>query len=332
MAWGEIAYGQDRALWEEYKANFISNDGRIIDYRRDLISHSEGQGYGMLLSVIYDDRTAFNAVWQWTKSNLQVRADSLFAWQWGKRPNGEWKVIDYNNATDGDILIAYALLRAQERWHDGGHKNEALKIIQGIRTNLSIDWHGHTFLLPGYHGFSDGGHIEINPSYSILAAFRQFAKEDQPSFWEKVYQDSLFLIEQSCFGKWCLPADWLMLTDGRISVSAGRNPYFGSEAIRILLHLSSEKSPHYPKGAGKILETYKQIGYLPLWMDLEKDSFSLQAASAGYYAIYAIVAKRLGDEALSARLLKEARAKLNEDKKAYYSFSLYLLATGAGTE
>jgi endo-1,4-beta-D-glucanase Y len=328
----EIAYGQDHALWEHYKADFISNDGRVIDNHREMISHSEGQGYGLRLAAIYNDKTTFDKIWNWTKNNLKVRTDNLFAWQWGKRANGEWKVLDYNNATDGDILIAYALLKAQEKWHDAGYKNEALKIVQDIRTSLSIEWHGHTFLLPGYSGFNNDNHAELNPSYSILAAFRQFAKEDQRAFWEKAYHDSLFLIEQSCFGKWSLPADWLILMDGRISLSAGRNPYFGNEAIRILLHLSSEKSPHYPKGVEKILETYKKTGYLPRWVDLEKDSISLQAAPAGYYAIYALAAKRLGDEALSSRLLKEAREKLDEDKNAYYSFSLYLLATGEADE
>jgi endo-1,4-beta-D-glucanase Y len=329
---GSAAYGLDHTLWERYKTDFVSSDGRIIDYHQGLISHSEGQGYGMRLSVLFDDRTAFEKIWRWTKANLQVRADSLFAWQWGKRPNGEWKVIDYNNATDGDIFIAYALLKALEKWHDAGYHGEALKIIQDIRTNLSMDWHGHMFLLPGYHGFKNNDQVELNPSYSILAAFRQFAKEDQRSFWEKIYQDSLFLIEQSCFGKWCLPADWLVLTDGRVSLSAGRDPYFGNEAIRILLHLSAEKSPHYPKGVEKILDTYKQIGYLPRWIDLEKDSFSLQAASAGSYAVYSLVAKRLGDHALAKKLMKEAAEKLNDDRKGYYSFSLYLLATGVENE
>ncbi len=327
LAASSVAYGQDNSLWEQYKADFVSSDGRVIDNHQGMISHSEGQGYGLRLAVQYNDRATFNKIWGWTKNNLKVRADNLLAWQWGKRPNGEWRVIDYNNATDGDILTAYALLKAGERWHDAGYRDEARKIIRDIRTNLSIGWQGHTFLLPGYIGFNHDDRIEVNPSYSILAAFRRFAQEDQRSFWEKVYQDSLFLIERS-FGKWHLPADWLILMDGRISISAGRNPYFGSEAIRILLYLASEKSPRYPQGVGKILDTYKQIGYLPRWIDLDKDSFSLQAASAGYYAIYALSAKRLGDEAVSLRLMKEAREKLHDDKQAYYEFSLYLLAAG----
>ena len=322
-----VAYGQDNALWEQYKTNFISQDGRVVDYYQGLISHSEGQGYGMNLSVKFGDRPTFEKIWQWTKNNLQVRADHLSAWQWGQRPNREWSIIDYNNATDGDILIAYALLKADEKWHDKDYKASALKIIQDIRTHLSITWHERTFLLPGYSGFDKENGFVVNPSHVILPAFRAFAKEDQKTFWEKIYNDGLFLLERSCFGAFCLPADWMFVTDGKISVYAGRDPYYGSDAIRILLHLSSEKTLPYPKGIRKILDIYQKTGYLPLWTDLDKDSVSLQPAPAGYYAVYALSAKRRGDEALSKKLLKEAREKLKDDKKAYYSFSLYLLAT-----
>jgi endoglucanase len=328
-----VAYAQDKDLWEQYKINFISEDGRITDYNQSLISHSEGQGYGMRLSVLYDDKTTFEKIWQWTKNNLKVRADNLFAWEWGKRPNGEWRVIDYNNATDGDILIAYSLLKASEKWHDIGYRSEAIRVIQDIRKNLCITWHGRIFLLPSYYGFNKENGFVVNPSYLILNAFRSFAKEDQKSFWENIYTDGLFLIEQSCFGKLCLPSDWVILTKDQVSIYMGNNPYFGSDAIRVLLHLSAEKTVRYPKGIGKIFDIYKQMGYLPLWTDLEKDSFSLYPAPAGYYAIYALVAKRLGDTVLSAKLLNEARKKLIDDKnKGYYSFSLYLLATSDQSE
>ncbi len=328
-----VAYGRDQELWEQYKHNFISSDGRVIDNHQGMISHSEGQGYGMRLSLLHDDTPTFDWIWRWTKNNLMVRSDGLIAWQWGKRPNGDWKVIDYNDATDGDLLVAYALLTADAKWHDAGYRSAALKILRDVRTGLSITWDGHTFLLPGYHGFSHENGFEINTSYLILPAFRLFAQEDQRAFWEKAYQDALYLIEHSCFGKMRLPADWVYVTDGRVSISSGRNPYFGSEAIRVVLHLASEKKAKFPAGVGKILDLYKQIGYLPLWVDLEKDSFSLTPAPAGYYAVYALAAKQMGDAALGKQLQHEAREKLNSGgENSYYSFSLYLLAAGEESE
>ncbi|MDP2681878.1 MAG: glycosyl hydrolase family 8 [Deltaproteobacteria bacterium] len=318
--------GEDAALWERYKTDFISEDGRVIDYHQNQISHSEGQGYGMMLAVIHNDRAVFDSLWLWTKNNIKVRTDNLFTWSWGKRYDGQWSVIDYNNATDGDILIAYSLLKAYEKWNDKGYKNETVKIIEDIRKKLAITWQGHTFLLPSYYGFVKENGFVLNPSYFIFPAFRYFAEVDDRLFWEKVYKDSLFLITQSCFGKLCLPADWVILKDEKVSVYENSSSYFGAEAIRVLLYMSSEKKAQFPKGVDKILEMYKQIGYLPSRIDLEKDSFSLKPAPAGYYAVYALAAKNMGDDVLSKRLFKEARERLDAEEKSYYSFNLYLLA------
>lgn len=313
------------ALWQDYKTNFITSDGRVIDHAQSQSTHSEGQGYGMSLSLINNDRPAFEKLWDWTKKNLTVRSDNLFAWQWGKRPTGEWGVIDYNNATDGDILIAYALIEASEKWHLDNYKDDALKIIRDIKKNLSIKWRGHSLLLPGYYGFVNEQGIIINPSYFIFPAFRSFSLADDKAFWDKIYSDSLSVTGQSCFGILCLPADWVILKD-KASIHTASSAYFGKEAIRLLMYLSSEKSAALPKGIEKVLDFYKKAGYIPLWIDLEKDSFSLQSAPAGYYAIYALAAMKSGDNALSQKLLKEADEKIDKEKKDYYSFSLYLLA------
>lgn len=318
-------------LWEQYKTNFISSDGRIIDHSQLQSTHSEGQGYGMRLSVMYNDKPTFEKLWEWTKKNLAVRSDNLFAWQWGKRPTGEWGVIDYNNATDGDILIAYALLEAAEKWHVSSYKTDSLKILGDLRKKLSINWKGHALLLPGYYGFVNEQGIIINPSYFIFPAFRLFGQVEDKSFWGKVYSDSLSIAGQACFGILCLPGDWVILKD-KASLHSGNSAYFGKEAIRLLLHLSSEKSAALPKGIEKVFDFYKKAGYIPLWIDLKEDSFSLQSAPAGYYAIYALSAMKSGDNALSQKLFKEANEKINNDKKDYYSFSLYLLATQADKE
>ncbi len=42
--------------WAAYREKFLAPDGRIVDTGNGDISHSEGQGYGLLLSVAADDR------------------------------------------------------------------------------------------------------------------------------------------------------------------------------------------------------------------------------------------------------------------------------------
>lgn len=321
-----FAYAKDRSLWEEYKDRFITEDGRVIDYYQKQVSHSEGQGYGMLLALSYGDRTTFKQVWQWTKNNLKGRSDNLFPWQWGKRPNKKWGVLDYNNATDGDILIAYALLEASKKWSEKEFKIEALKVVYGIREKLSIDWKGKTLLLPAYAGFSKEDRHVLNPSYFIFPAFRSFADEDDKVFWDKVYSDSLSMAESSLFGKLNLPPDWIVLTEDGVSIFEEKGSFFGYEAVRTLLYVSWEQEPQYPEGLNKVLYMYEKLGYIPKMIDLGKDTFSLESSLAGYYAIYALAAKRIGRESLSNRLSEEARIKLENEKDNYYSFSLYLLA------
>lgn len=96
--------------WQGYKQRFVTSAGRVVDTANGQISHSEGQGYGMLLAVAANDRPTFERLWGWTRANLMVRDDQLIAWRWtpGQRP----PITDMNNATDGDILIAWALRRS----------------------------------------------------------------------------------------------------------------------------------------------------------------------------------------------------------------------------
>jgi len=329
IIFSSVAFSMEYSLWKEYKKNFISEDGRIIDHQNDQISHSEGQGYGMLLSVIYNDKKTFDIVWKWTKYNLQVRKDKLFAWSWGRRPNGRWQVVDYNNATDGDILIAYALLKAFKKWEVEDYKREALEILEDIKKELCVSWKGHVFLLPGYFGFKSRDSIILNPSYLILPAFKLFSNFAEKDFWERIYNDSVWLLLKARFGLFQLPPDWILLKDG-ISVYEKRSIYFGYDAIRVFLYVEKEKS--LSNIGGRIIDLYKRFSYIPLWIDLVHDCFSLKDAPSGYYAIYARVAKNIGRRSFSKKLFKIAEKRLSLNKKNYYFFTLYLLAKDWNSE
>ncbi len=45
----------DRA-WESYKARFFKPEGRIVDTGNGGVSHTEGQGFAMLMAVANDDK------------------------------------------------------------------------------------------------------------------------------------------------------------------------------------------------------------------------------------------------------------------------------------
>ena len=95
-----------------------------------------------------NDRAAFERIWAWTRANLMVRDDQLIAWRWepGQRP----AVSDMNNASDGDILIAWALAEAAELWADVAHRASGRRIAVEIGRKLALFKSPHgALLLPG---------------------------------------------------------------------------------------------------------------------------------------------------------------------------------------
>lgn len=300
------------AMWPEYRKQFISTDGRLTDsYHK--ISHSEGQGTAMLFAVISDDRKVFDKVWSWTRDHLR-RDDHLFAWRWdaGSTP----PVSDPNNATDGDILIAWALLKAYEAWSEPSHLQEARKILQAIRSELVVDYSGYTVLMPGSMYFIDGQRLIFNLSYSILPAFNVFAAYENPDLWRKLYDDSLQLLRAAANSPLSVPADWMSLDDrGNVSISDKHDPVSGYDAIRIPLYLAW-------CGHRKELEPF--MGFweenggwqsAPSWINLQTSERADYDPEPGVLAVRAL-AYGAGGEALYRR----------QPVKDYFSASLAMFS------
>ena len=72
----------EASLWAKYKTLFVQNNGRVIDNANGNISHSEGQGFAMIIAVGANDPVTFAKLWAFTRDNLAVRKDSLLAWKW----------------------------------------------------------------------------------------------------------------------------------------------------------------------------------------------------------------------------------------------------------
>ena len=109
-------FAQANIDWVHYKSRFLMPDGRIIDTGNNNVSHTEGQGFAMLFAVSSQDRASFDKIWNWTEKNLKNSKTGLFYWRYN--PGESNPVADKNNASDGDVLIAWALLKADTRWHD----------------------------------------------------------------------------------------------------------------------------------------------------------------------------------------------------------------------
>ncbi len=321
---GEAA---ESGTWTGFKEQFITTNGRVIDRYQREISHSEGQGYSMLLAVAFGDRETFSLLWKWTKKHLQVRkTDSLSAWSWGELPNGVTAPIDFNNATDGDICIAWALLLARERWNLPVFEDEGRKILASIQQHLLLEDFGTTMVLPGYYGFVQQDAVIVNPSYLVFPAFKVFGRYSDRILWERVYKESLSLLKENAFGRWQLPADWLLLDKDSVTILAEKPPLFGYEAIRVLLWTSWDGSLAQLPGVEKLLDLIQTNANMPLTIDLHEDLLHKDEAPAGFVAIAANCASQLNRKEQAAYLWAQAEKKIQQEDDNYYSQVLYLLA------
>lgn len=227
------------AVWAAWCAAFLDPSGRVVDTQNGGISHSEGQGYGLLLAVYAKDRATFDQIWTFTFTELLIRDDGLAAWKWV--PNRTPHVADINNATDGDILIAWALAEAGELWHDPRYLDAARGIAQAIWKVDVRSVGGHNVLIPGAAGFdhtATGGGWVLNPSYWVFPAFPKLAVIEPSYDWSSLTASGLDLIQQARFGRYELTSDWVE-TGGEagLAPAKGFDPIFGYNSLRIPLYL-----------------------------------------------------------------------------------------------
>lgn len=260
----------DPGDWTAFKAAFLRPEGRVVDNDDDNgdkgTSGSEGQGCGMLLAEAYDDRAAFDRLWDWTRTHLQTRPDDrLLASRW--RPDaddparGQGHVDDPNNATDGDLLVAWALTRAGARWQDAALTDAARALCRDVRAKLVRPSPFGAVLLPGAAGFekpplaapsSPGqrqrpatGTLVVNLSHWVFPAFPELYRLDPDALWPRLQQSGSALLRAARFGPDGLPADSVEIPAGEPGLvlehpsvqPSGDPPVFGHDAVRVPLYL-----------------------------------------------------------------------------------------------
>ncbi len=227
------------ADWEAYRARFVEGNGRVVDTANGNISHSEGQGYGLLLALAAGDRRSFEQIWNFTFTELLIRDDGLAAWKWD--PASKPRVTDRNNASDGDLLIAYALAKAGVTWQEPRYTAAAQKLARAIGKSTLSSSGRSLVLLPGSHGFSAGERPDgpvVNLSYWVFEAFPVLAALAPEYEWSRVWRDGVMLLQQATSGRVRLPADWISLQNGLQPQPAdGFPPEFGYNSLRIPLYL-----------------------------------------------------------------------------------------------
>jgi len=277
-----VSYGD----WDTFKSRFLDPSGRVIDPQNNGISHSEGQGYGMLLACHAGDRDAFALMAGWTADTL-LRSDvALHAWKFEPAGSGG-HVPDPNNATDGDILIAWALGRAGQRWNNADWREQSTAIRRAIRQRLVIDRFGLKILLPGLQGFVTGNKVIVNPAYFIWPAFRAFAEWDGQGVWGQIADDCTTIVSQARFGPYGLPLDWVEIAGpGQYAPAPGHDPRFGFDAIRVPLYAMAGNRASLAQPVANFWRQCLAGGQqIPAWIDVTNGQRAPYAISNGGAAI-----------------------------------------------
>ena len=224
------------AVWTGWKARFVSN-GLVQgnDPSGTKMSISEGQSYGLLLSVWMGDQAIFNTIWTATENTF---------WNSGKGWY-RWKSGDENFAGDADIDICGALIFASAlvdsgKWTNatvGGntYKQKAVIVLKSIITNF-ID-QGSNYRINSWPGAGDGIR---NPSYHMpgwYPIFKQFAAANSVTGmdWDKAATGAFDLLEAQTNSMYGMARNFSNGSGGSPNggTSSPNNYDMGFDAIRV---------------------------------------------------------------------------------------------------
>ncbi|WP_313303447.1 cellulose synthase complex periplasmic endoglucanase BcsZ [Diaphorobacter sp.] len=200
-------------LWEQFAARHMQRDGRVVDYSSpQQHSTSEGQSYSMLFALIARDRERFHKLWNWSIANLSggKPGEHMPAWQWGRKEDGTWGVIDPNSASDANLWFAYALLEAARVWNEPRYDAQARTLLAQVAMQEVVDIPGlGPTLLPALKGFvlKEKSTWRLNPSYLPVPLARALEQADPGGPWTAVLASQMRMISETT--PMGFAADWV---------------------------------------------------------------------------------------------------------------------------
>jgi endoglucanase len=323
--------------WEGFRSRFVNDGGRVIDPSTPSgQTTSEGQAYGLFFALVAGDRRGFDRILHWTEDNLAGGdlTARLPAWQWGKRNDGSWGVIDSNPASDADLWIAYTLGEAGSLWKEPKYAAMGRLIAERALREETTDIPGlGRTLLPGPSGFQPKpGLYRLNPSYMPIQLMRRFASLYPQKEWKQLVTTSIdTLVRSAPLG---FAPDWILFkANGGFQPDTDSKAMGGFNAIRTYLWsgMLAENDP-----ARKVLlKTYApaaryvvQNGVPPLAVDTRTGKTD-GAGPTGFSAAVAplLTAMNMREAAQQQRLRIDAKAPLSRDDN-YYEQVLVLFDIG----
>jgi endo-1,4-beta-D-glucanase Y len=323
--------------WSRFKKTFVNDSGRVIDLGSpNHHTTSEGQAYALFFALAANDADSFNLILQWTENNL-AQGDltaHLPAWEWGKRNDDSWGVLDDNSASDADLWLAYTLGEAGRLWNNQRFASLSVLIANRIVREEVADIQGlGATLLPGRAGFHPDKNIwRLNPSYLPLSVIRRFANTQPQSRWPALLNSSRRILLETSHG---FSPDWILFQAPGGFISDRQTGGVGSyDAIRVYLWagLMPAKDPFRHQLLEKLsgMKQYTEThGVPPERVDTATGSAENTAGSAGFSAALLSFLQASGaSNAVTEQKHRIAALPYPENSSAYYDQALSLFGLG----
>lgn len=197
-------------LYKTWHQNYLvrDKDGVFVNVGspRELekIAISEAQGYGMLITLLairqgYANQSDFDLLLDYYIQHTISKQNSLMSWK--QCSNGtNMLTIDGTNtsATDGDLDIAYTLLKADELWGSSGQYNYRELADNLLSDLLNFDYNPTTQLLylGNWAKNDDKYHELVRVSDLIPAYYTYFFEITQDERWYLIYNASIKILKQ----------------------------------------------------------------------------------------------------------------------------------------
>ena len=336
-------------LWDSYADHMIDGQGRVVDRSAGDRTTSEGQAYGMFFALVANDRERFDNLLHWTEANLAGGDLTLRlpAWSWGKAPDGTWKVLDANPASDADLWMAYTLSEAGRLWREPRYEKLGAILATRIAQQevVFVPGLGIT-LLPGLSGFHPDSETWIlNPCYLPPPLLMRLSELQPDGPWHSVFTSLLPMLQKGSGAGFAM--DWVAAgTTIRPSISPAQRatgdhsdvPVGAYEAIRVYLWLglTDEGTPGLTAMLAQVpsMVAYLQHELTPPQEVDAQGKVTKRDAPPGFSAAVVpylhLLGKRTEERAQLTRLgaTRDEASGLYGKQAAYFDQNLALFATG----
>ena len=185
--------------YNQWKQTFVSGGNKVIRPENGNDTVSEGIAYGMLIAVNMNDKTLFDALYGFWKTNS---SGGLMTWCLPAGSNS-CSAQGGGSATDADEDAAFALIQAAKVFGTASYMTDAATIIGQIWAK-DID---PTSNLPtGGSNYGSTSSKVTNPSYFAPAYYRAFAAVDSGHAWGTVADKSIAAINALSSSSGLVPA------------------------------------------------------------------------------------------------------------------------------